>query len=284
MGRKQTEETKRKISERAIKRYNGGKFKDKHGDIINLYKSGKSAKDVGQIIGCSNTIVLNVLIAHGIERRRPGSKYLINDDFFNTIDTEKKAYWLGMIATDGTIRKNKNRNEIVLSLKIEDVIHIEKFLKDIGSSSKVYYTTRNGSKQAYASICSKQLKKSLINLGITPNKSLTIVPPKLPKCLERHFWRGCIDGDGSIFRAKKEIAWHCSYNGTFEMVNQFVKFLQNNGIAFKKPYKRGNIYSVSYDSKESVKNLLNLLYSNAIVFLDRKFNKARQAIEEIDVL
>jgi hypothetical protein len=38
------------------------------------------------------------------------------------------------------------------------------------------------------------------NFKITPRKSLTLEPPDLPLSLARHFIRGVVDGDGSVYR------------------------------------------------------------------------------------
>jgi hypothetical protein len=51
-------------------------------------------------------------------------------------------------------------------------------------------------------IGSKRLYDTLINLGFTPNKSLTLQFPKVPHLYLPHFVRGHFDGDGSILAKK----------------------------------------------------------------------------------
>jgi len=244
---------------------------DKYSDkIVSMYKSGKSILEISKIIGCSNRPISRILRENEVYIRQQGSRYVINDRFFKEIASEYQAYWLGMIATDGTIRSDKSRNEIVLSLQISDTKHIQNFIDDIGSTSKVYFVNRNGSDQAYASISSKMLKEDLIKLGITPNKSFSLSPPDIDEKIKRHFWRGCFDGDGCITSYRNKY-WAVSFNGTRDMVEGFVKFL-NKEIPINrcKIMPRCNIYTVSYRKQEDVRKIVSLLYSGSTRYLERK--------------
>jgi len=44
--------------------------------------------------------------------------YHFNEKFFNKIDTEEKAYWLGFIMADGYTRLNKKNNPAQTSIEI----------------------------------------------------------------------------------------------------------------------------------------------------------------------
>jgi len=278
MGRKQTEETKAKISKIKMDKFIE-RSKDKWEEIKLLYNSGKTIKNISEITGFSNQSIHNILKINNVIIRSQGSKYIINHNFFENICTEQQAYWLGMIATDGTIRKSDHRNEIVLSLKIDDKAHIEKFLSDIESNSKVYFVNRSGSDQAYASICSKRIKQSLIKLGIHPNKSLTIIPPVLDNSIEKHFWRGCLDGDGCISFCKSQNGWNISFNGSYDMVLGFKRYTDGVVNSIRKPYKRGNIYTITFSRYEEICKILNSLYYNSVVFLDRKYKLYEEVIK-----
>ena len=49
----------------------------------------------------------------------------INKNFFNKIDTEEKAYFLGFLYADGY--NNTDRNSVALSLKEDDKEILEKY-------------------------------------------------------------------------------------------------------------------------------------------------------------
>ena len=66
------------------------------------------------------------------------SEYNYNEKYFETIDNEHKAYWLGFLYADGYVepiyRKNKIKAfRIEIGLSIEDKHHLELLLQDIES-------------------------------------------------------------------------------------------------------------------------------------------------------
>ena len=72
-------------------------------------------------------------------------RYKLNEQYFNIIDTNKKAYWLGYLWTDGFVGKGKYNN-IVLSSIDENVI--DEFNKDIsivGINFKKIHSNRENS-------------------------------------------------------------------------------------------------------------------------------------------
>lgn len=124
-----------------------------------------------------------------------------NIDYFEKIDTEEKAYWLGFIYTDGYI--SPKLNALRIEIKSTDYLHLQKFANIFGR--KVYYANRTlGDKtftSCYVSIYSKKIIKDLNNLGIVNKKSDKDVYnffEYIPKRLMRHFIRGVFDGDGTI--------------------------------------------------------------------------------------
>lgn len=113
-------------------------------------------------------------------------------DFFEKIDTPEKAYWLGFIFADGSIRNNTLR----IGLIVEGKKHLEKLSAEIQFSGKV----RFGKNKAYTiELTHPKFAKDLIEKGVTERKTWSISYPKfLPENLHRHFIRGIFDGDGTI--------------------------------------------------------------------------------------
>lgn len=127
-------------------------------------------------------------------------KYTLNEHIFDAIDTPAKAYWLGYLYCDG----NVDKIEPTISLFSKDEDQISKFHCFIETDRpfRQIVTEINGKHYVGFNQCmySKHMVQTLVRYGIIPNKSHDhSVPVYIPPGkLERHFWRGCIDADGSI--------------------------------------------------------------------------------------
>lgn len=65
-------------------------------------------------------------------------QYKLNNQYFDNINTEEKAYWLGFLWADGSIHKtnprSKHQNRLTIVQKKSEIKHIQKFNKAISSS------------------------------------------------------------------------------------------------------------------------------------------------------
>lgn len=197
-------------------------------------------------------------------------KYVINERFFEKIDTEEKAYWLGFIYADGNVTKNHRAFQIALQNRDEG--HLEKMLKSFQSTHPIF-KHRDISKGVM--IKNKLFVKNLVDAGICPNKSYTIKPILLRRDLQRHFWRGVVDGDGTLSTRKHHQV--ISVAGNKFTCDGFGEFLRSNGVPTKaKTFTRPqSVSSFSVNGSGMTKLVSNLLYGNCTIFLDRKMEKAK---------
>jgi hypothetical protein len=117
-------------------------------------------------------------------------------NYFEKIDTPKKAYWLGFLYGDGYITKN-NRN-VKLCLAEEDEWLLDDFAHDVGldTACKRYYGpyASNRQRQIHLRICNKYFVQFLISHGCHNKKSLTIRFPNID--YSDAFLLGIYDADG----------------------------------------------------------------------------------------
>ena len=67
--------------------------KETENKIIELYvKLRKSSNEIAKLFEINSTTVLRLLKKNNIDRRQKTYKYTCNNDFFEIIDTEEKAY------------------------------------------------------------------------------------------------------------------------------------------------------------------------------------------------
>ena len=219
------------------------------------------------------------------EKIRMGcKKYTLNENYFEVIDTERKAYWLGFIMADGCITRTEkkydpNRFELLLKNQDSELDLLNSFTKDIDSNAKIIEFENTNKKYNFTSselklrINSKIFVRTLMNNGITENKTgKELIPETVPKHLVKHFIRGFFDGDGCI-KKDGRISLGSSSLVILEQINNIIK--DELKFTFKiyerKEYKVPFYLFESSNSKE-IKLFLDYIYSNSTIYLKRKFN------------
>jgi|CXWL01.1.fsa_nt_gi hypothetical protein len=194
--------------------------------------------------------------------------------FFDVIDTEEKAYWLGFIAADGYVMPNKSVIGITLSIK--DNNHLNKLAKIFNMVCKERATVHNVTKKeqisSYMYLCSKHMVSSLDSKGIQRNKTDNLddsVFSSIPEHLLHHFIRGYFDGDGHITN-KKEIRFVLA--GTEKMLTKIRDILAINCGINENSYvkKVKGCYILRYAGSYQLIKIRDYLYKDATIFLDRK--------------
>ena len=248
-------------------------------EVVQYYKSRPMTFDelVNKFGICSPTIG-KILNKYHIKRYTKSQLYSpdLVEDYFSVIDSQIKAYFLGLIITDGCLYSKNGKAPIVtLTLHEQDSYLIEKFLKEIHSNKKV---TSDGRGCSEISISSSKMVSDLRKYGLLERKSLYAV---FPNNLDTEYYpsliRGIIDGDGSIsFYARKSRKSHikairlCSGNEKFLL--DVVDFLHSIvGIDTVNTYKeKNNLWSIAYRKTSSLIKLIDYLYSDADVYMRRK--------------
>lgn len=245
-------------------------------EIIRMYLEDKlSALKISEILNIKPRSVYYILEKNNISRRSNSinsRKFYANESFFESIDSEEKAYWLGFMYADGYIVSS--RGAIGLSLSIKDEAHIERFLKSIGANNKVSrYRNNMGFYYSRVIIHSNKMKSDLINLGCFENKTFKIRFPEINKNLLNHFIRGYFDGDGAI---SKHLSSNLTYRfrlcGTYDFLKSV---LFNIGFSDHKLYKRhkdrdNNNFDIDIGGNIQVLKILDYLYKDCTICLERK--------------
>ena len=266
--------------------------------IIELYLTGEySCVEVGKQIGYSKVAVRNLLIKNNIKiipSTETNRKYKFKDEhFFDTIDTEAKAYFMGLLWADGCnyikISKNKNAHQIVISLQERDKYILEKFCEYIYEDSSILryvkatkYKNINKNPQWTFRIPSKHISTTLLNHGMEPRKSFTCEWPKnLPTHLEKHFIRGYYDGDGGISfnsNSKNYIVGMISSVPFIATMKDRIYKLTGLDLSLKvedKKYSKPmSILKIHGNNK--CEKFLSWLYSDSSIFLKRKKERYNQ--------
>lgn len=272
--------------------------------VIQMYNDGIKMNEISKTLGMKSETVSVILKENNVKIRNntdyktseelsTNRKYEFNKNFFETINTQNKAYWLGFIYADGNVYiKNYNEGKskggrLEIGLQLSDEYHLLNFLNDIeATTTPVEYRKIKLEDKVYdacrINLNNIKLAKDLISHGCIPNKSLKLeFPTTVPDHLIHHFMRGYIDGDGCVgfYTYDKTDTFCVSILGTEKFLETFKQTLRNYGINSNVIRKeKSKAFSMGITGQDNLVKLYDFLYSDASVFLGRKIDKVRQAL------
>lgn len=255
--------------------------------VVNLYNKGFSGKDITKLLNRSEEFVYLRLKRSGIILRKRGTehrKHTFNEDYFNQIDSEDKAYFLGLLYADGCLLKDGVR----IRLQERDKNILELFTKAIGYSGnlktiELNNKNKNWQNQSSLSLYSLTLKKDLSDKGCVKAKSLILnFPTFIPDNLLSHFIRGYFDGDGGVYFYKKRNNPTAGITSTYNFCMHLKKILQdrlsiNSCVSLRSNKITATIYVSGF---KNVLRFLEYLYKDANFYIKRK-NEKYKAIHQI---
>lgn len=234
-----------------------------------------------------------VLKRNNVEIRKQGEnqrKYSFNENYFDSIDTEQKAYFLGFLYADGF--NNERLYQVSIGLQEEDKEILEKLSKLIKIRKPLTFIkkSREHWKNQYRLVLnSKILSKRLAEIGCFYNKSLTLKFPVglMSSELIRHFLRGYIDGDGhfGIYKINKEEKkiYQCNFNitSTLDFCRGFEEILiAELGISswvYKTEKKKNtSTAKLCVGGTNNVSKILDWIYTDSSIFLKRKYLRYKE--------
>lgn len=210
---------------------------------------------------------------------RPYNKNL-KHNFFSVIDTPQKAWLLGFLFTDGSVRQLGEHNyQIRLSIQREDEEIINQIKQWLNIDTKTRYDNREKKKACGIEVNSTQMFKDLAVYGIVPNKTCItkgLSLDKIPSYLQKDYIRGLFDGDGGISFTGNISEISCDFTSYFyETVQEFQNFIDMNigKTQHNKIIKSNNKSRCSWRGRQQTLKILSWLYDDAEVFLKRKYDK-----------
>lgn len=221
-------------------------------------------------------------------KRISQDRYYVNHEAFSEWN-EYSAYFLGFILADGHLCYNGDKYlQICVSIRDKDIL--EKFIsytEYAGSITKGHKEKHNVnisgdyisnvSSTVRVTISNAKIVKDIIDKGVQAgNKTYTAkFPENIPNNMLRHFIRGVIDGDGWVTVSINDYV-SLGVVGT-ESVVTGVRDNYPVDCAMNAVRHKGENYYDCIINGYKVMNILDWMYSDANVFLDRKYNKYIEA-------
>lgn len=259
-------------------KYPPGFWEEHKNDIINEYVNNKKSADViCKQYDCDPSSIIRHLREWGVSIRnsaldRYNGLYDVDIHYFDNIDTEHKAYWLGYIFADGHISKNMH---LMFGCQMEDIDILERVKEDFNCT---YPIRLNKDNNPTLNICSKHICETLVNMGFTHIKSYEVDFQKIityvPQNLLHHFVRGMFDGDGSIRCYNYDYAtgyqYHFGYTGLKEVCEFVAKFLKLKTKIIRE--RDTDTYTLKTANAPMIKYIYGILYKDATIYCQRKYD------------
>lgn len=248
--------------------------------VAQEYLNGQSGQNLARKYCVSDQTIYNILKKHKIKTRIPIQwlrTKLLNENAFDTIQ-ESSAYWIGFLMADGNVSECDGRSPALqLGIQMVDIDHLKNFRKFLSSTHKIHVDNKH---ICHLSIRSRRLVHTLQQYGIVPRKSLTAKVVGLES--NRHFWRGVVDGDGTMGSYKVKSSPNSiptiALYGSENLLTQFVSFIKNiipRYAGSARPL--GNIFVVRTTGPIAVE-IIHHLYRDCQTTLHRKMTVAKSII------
>lgn len=246
--------------------------------IYDLYLQGDTLDSLGEKYNVDPTEISFLFNKYNYQRRsysHARRKYNLNENYFDNIDTQNKAYFLGLLYADGC--NMTNRNVVTISLKESDKHILESLQQELETDQPLHFIDMkkknpNFSNQYQLRICNKNISEMLSKHGMVSAKSLILeFPSWLGETLVSHFIRGYFDGDGHVSGLSHTYVANLVGTEQFCLVVQNI--LQRQGINAKISYGPNKETTTRYlrlNNKADCKTFLDYIYNDAELYLKRK--------------
>ena len=233
---------------------------------------------IAMLYGVSDVTIRNYFIKYNLvelKGHRIGKNSFNN--YFETIDSNDKAYFLGLIIADGCLGNSSTKTNIKkffsIELTEEDKYILEIFNQMANFNEKLIISHKKDLKPRYKlSISSSKIYDDLYALGVRERKSkVGTSMPNLKEKLIPHFIRGVFDGDGIAFSSG-----YIGFCGDYNLLNQIKEYLVNKGMKNAKIWfnKSNNIYYMQWSAIADRRKFFEIIYKDKEnLYLKRKYYK-----------
>jgi hypothetical protein len=258
-------------------------------------KDELTAEQIAAQLGCTSRTVLRRLRRFGIPARPRGPKPRCALNLRPVKWSVELAYAVGLMATDGNLAADRRR----LSFVSRDRDQVETLRHCLRLTAQARATrTPNGGTLYRVQWSSRILHDWFVAIGLMPAKSLRLGELDVPEEYFADFFRGCIDGDGSLLLytdwhlagEKADYVYERLYvslvSASFKFVEWIRKTIQRHiGVAgtIHRGTKPGHrpIWTLRYAKAKSIPILRWIYYSPDAPCLQRKRERAEKFLSPL---
>lgn len=260
--------------------------------VQNKLDEGLTIRMLSDIIGIPEKRLSEMLKHFNIPVKNKGVTHIINHHYFDEIDTEEKAYFLGFLVADGCLTKEIRRSgntskRISFCNSIWDKSVIEKFRDAVAPSVEVKWVNRSTNSVIRRDQCSfkftsEHMFDTLVEKYKIYERKTYDTNFKMPELgiLTRHFIRGFMDGDGSYYKNSLGFVFT-----SLTFLEQIENFFEGIGFTTRRYIIKGKTtqyYRLIINvNKNNIQTIYDTLYKDCSICLDRKRIKFENKIKTL---
>lgn len=202
-----------------------------------------------------------------------------------TLENPFYSYLFGLIQTDGHLYQNsRNRGRLSIELGKRDEELLLELQKRLPFNSTISYRTRTTNfSDNYVSVIwnvfDKRFRDFLTENGVPSGRKSNIVSKPVGKYSKVDYFRGLIDGDGSLGLTANGFPFLSLITASSEIANDYLIFL--NSVTNKEKTatqnKRDNVFNIAV-YKEDAQKVVQILYYENCLALPRKLQKTTEVL------
>lgn len=249
--------------------------------VCKKYLKGRTKESLADEFNVSSWVIANILKASKIgtihnQQRRTLLGCGNNFEYFKDMTKEGPAYFYGLLLSDG----NLSGNIVQIGLQRDDRYILESLKEELNLTGNtvadydlLVKKTGNTSHVSSLRFMDKRIADSLREYGLSERKSGKEVLPNVIR-LNRHFWRGVVDGDGFVSLNGNKVS--TGIIGSKEICEGFLnfcKFYRPDTKAKVRKHSSSDLYLVTVSSSIA-KTILEVMYLQDVQFsITRKRDK-----------
>ena len=249
-------------------------------EICRLYQDeNKTSIELGEMYGVCDRSITNILRANIITVRPAVRRSPIkHHDYFASIDTIDKAYYLGWMISDGSVVEHKTRkgrnNTISLEIISTDRYILESFATFLGGNESLvhdFIRKDRYNNHSYIRFVSAEMSNDLSKYGVIPRKSDCTYLPCIRDDLMPHLIRGIFDGNGTITIDKRYGIGRFAFFGSQEVCTNIRDRLHNDINLGLSKVSKSTCYHVWWSGVNQCRRFYEYIYNNCgDLYLTRK--------------
>ncbi|MCC3406066.1 MAG: endonuclease [Microcoleus sp. PH2017_10_PVI_O_A] len=242
------------------------KLKSEHKEqIISAFNQGMECREIPNYLGVSERAVSRVLKEADINTKRR-NRYTLNESYFDVIDSQAKAYLLGLIAADGCVTQTN-----YVAFESIDKQLTEMLSRELQYSGEIRIVQpQNYAPHYRINFSSEKLASSLHAYGIITGRTFSGVTYFPNSKYLASYVLGYFDGDGCAYANKGRSGGLVCIVGSFEFACELARHL---GMGSVQEHQFKKVYYWRIFSRKNIQAFYDFVYQYPRLGLQRKKTK-----------